>query len=138
MMKIFNYVLLLYVTFLVSVQGQTTKIACIADAVTYYFESTSEVTQIYQQSFLPVHPNVGDGFLGHKRNHQKIMETNKQPLILVKVLRAGYIALYQQIKAPDSNLNPAFTHDDLHSSKKGYNQWHTIVYDNLKGPYSNC
>lgn len=85
-------------------------------------------TKIYLQSILPVNPNVGDKFSGHKNNHQKIIDTNKRLKELAKTHYITYINLHRPMGNGKMFLKPKYTYDGLHLSKEGYQKWKKILH----------
>ena len=90
-------------------------------------QQQSKNTKIYLQSILPVNPTVGKRFSGHKGNHQKIMEANKQLRQLAKILNVTYIDLHKAMRNRAKHLKPKFTYDGLHLSEKGYLKWKRVI-----------
>ncbi|MBA6153242.1 SGNH/GDSL hydrolase family protein [Gelidibacter maritimus] len=84
-------------------------------------------TKIYLQSIMPVNPDVGDKFSGHKSNHQKIIDTNKRLKMLAKAQRISYINLHKPMRNAKKYLKPEYTYDGLHLSKEGYQKWKSIL-----------
>lgn len=84
-------------------------------------------TEIFLQSILPVNPNVGEKFSGHKSNHQKIMETNARLEELTEKLNVEFIDLHKAMSNKNKYLKSKYTHDGLHLSEKGYLKWKKIL-----------
>lgn len=87
----------------------------------------SNNTNIYLQSILPVNPNVGDKFSGHKANQNKIAETNEQLEILAETLNVKFINLHRALRNRQGQLKAKFTYDGLHLNEKGYLKWKRII-----------
>ena len=90
-------------------------------------KSQSKDTKIYLQSILPVNPNVGKKFSGHKNNHQKIMKANKRLKALAKALNLKYINLHKAMRNGKSYIKPKYTYDGLHLSETGYEKWKQVI-----------
>ncbi|TVZ57524.1 lysophospholipase L1-like esterase [Flavobacteriaceae bacterium MAR_2010_105] len=88
----------------------------------------SEETKIYIQSILPINPNVGDKFSGHKNNHQKIIEANKRLKALAKKQGLKFINLHKRMENGKNHLKPEYTYDGLHLTDEGYLKWKKIIY----------
>jgi len=87
----------------------------------------SKSTKIYLQSMLPVNPFVGKKFSGHKNNHQKIIDANKQLQQLAKTLHIPYIDVHKAMRNRQKHLKSTFTYDGLHLSEKGYQKWKRVL-----------
>ncbi|MFD1613561.1 GDSL-type esterase/lipase family protein [Gelatiniphilus marinus] len=90
-------------------------------------KSQSEGTKIYLQSILPINPNVGKKFSGHKNNHQKIIETNKELKKMAKKLDVKFINLHKKMRNAKKHIQPNYTYDGLHLSDEGYKKWSKII-----------
>mgnify|MGYP003633125690 CR=1 FL=1 len=91
-------------------------------------KSQSEETKIYLQSILPINPNVGTRFSGHKNNHQKIIEANKQLKKLAKIHRIKFINLHKSMRNSKKHIKKKYTYDGLHLSEAGYQKWKKIIF----------
>jgi len=87
----------------------------------------SKNTSIYLQSILPVNPNVGNQFSGHKINHHKIMETNLKLEEMTKLFNIEYIDIHKALRSSDNYLNHKFTYDGLHLNASGYQKWKQTI-----------
>lgn len=90
-------------------------------------KTQSEETQIYVQSILPINPNVGKKFLGHKNNHQKIIEANKRLRKLSKKRDVKFISLHKRMRNNKKHIKPEYTYDGLHLSANGYKKWKELI-----------
>lgn len=88
----------------------------------------SKDTKIYLQSILPINPNVGKKFPGHKNNHEKIMAANLRLKALAKDYDINYINLHTPMSDGKKHLKPKYTHDGLHLTEEGYQKWKKIIY----------
>ncbi|MBJ6367813.1 GDSL-type esterase/lipase family protein [Snuella sedimenti] len=95
--------------------------------IVYQIKAQSKDTKIYLQSILPINPNVGNKFSGHKNNHQKIIEANKQIKTLAKTYHLAYIDLHKSIRNGKKHLKPMYTYDGLHLSEEGYKKWKKVI-----------
>lgn len=84
-------------------------------------------TKIYLQSIMPVNPEMGEKFSGHKNNHQKIMATNKRLKALAKVEQVTYIDLHRPMRNSKKYMKSKYTDDGLHLSEQGYQKWKSIL-----------
>lgn len=87
----------------------------------------SPETKIYLQSIMPVNPEVGEKFSGHKNNHQKIIATNKRLKALAKVQQITYINLHRPMRNCNKYMKADYTYDGLHLSAEGYQKWKRIL-----------
>ena len=87
----------------------------------------SEDTKIYLQSILPVNPNVGKKFSGHKNNHQSIIEANKRLSALARKHNLKFINLHKRMRNGKKHLKAKYTYDGLHLSEEGYKKWKRII-----------
>ncbi|AUC83855.1 sialate O-acetylesterase [Polaribacter sp. ALD11] len=90
-------------------------------------KSQSEETIMYIQSILPINPNVGKKFSGHKNNHQKIMDANKRLKKLAKKLNVKFINLHGKMRNGKKHIKEKYTYDGLHLSEEGYKKWRKII-----------
>ncbi|MDD7915335.1 GDSL-type esterase/lipase family protein [Polaribacter ponticola] len=90
-------------------------------------KSQSPKTIIYLQSILPINPNIGKKFSGHKKNNQKIIDANKRLKELAKKLNVKFINLNKKMRNGKKHIKAKYTYDGLHLSKKGYQKWKRIV-----------
>lgn len=87
----------------------------------------SKYTKIYLQSILPINPNVGKKFSGHKNNHQKVIEANKRLKALAKTHHLKYINLHKAMRNGKKYIKPKYTYDGLHLSEAGYIKWKKVI-----------
>lgn len=87
----------------------------------------SEETKIYLQSILPINPNVGDKFSGHKNNHHKIIEANKRLRALAQKQGLKFINLHKRMGNAKKHLKPKYTYDGLHLTEDGYMKWKKVI-----------
>ena len=90
-------------------------------------QNQSEKTKIYLQSILPINPNVGKKFSGHKNNHQKIIDVNKLLKKLAKKLNVKFINLHKKMRNGKKHIKAKYTYDGLHLSEEGYQKWKKII-----------
>ncbi len=90
-------------------------------------QQQSKNTKIYLQSILPINPFVGKKFSGHKNNHQKIIDANKQLQQLAETLHIPYIDVHKAMRNRQKYLKSKFTYDGLHLSEKGYQKWKRVL-----------
>lgn len=90
-------------------------------------KSQSGETKIYLQSILPINPNVGTRFSGHKNNHQKIIEANKRLKKLAKKLNVKFINLHKKMRNGKKHIKEKYTYDGLHLSEEGYKKWKKLI-----------
>lgn len=86
-------------------------------------QAASHNTELYLQSILPVNPNVGNNFSGHKKNSQKINEANRLIKALAHKYKLVYIDLHKYFKDNQGYLNSKYTSDGLHLNYDGYIFW---------------
>jgi len=91
----------------------------------------SEETKIYLQSILPINPNVGEKFSGHKNNHQKIIEANRLLRTLAKKYDLKFIDLHKYMSNGEKHLKAKYTYDGLHLTEEGYEKWKNIIRKNV-------
>ncbi|GAA3579264.1 GDSL-type esterase/lipase family protein [Snuella lapsa] len=87
----------------------------------------SKDTKIFLQTILPINPNVGHKFSGHKNNHQKIIEANKRIKALAETYHLTYIDLHKFMRNRKWHLKSEYTYDGLHLSEKGYKKWKKVI-----------
>ncbi|MBD0831603.1 family 20 glycosylhydrolase [Aestuariibaculum sediminum] len=86
-------------------------------------QSQSKNTIIYLQSILPINPDVGNKFSGHKANHIKIMEANIQLQKLADEMGIHFINIHKAMRNQNKYLKEKYTHDGLHLTEAGYKKW---------------
>ena len=86
-------------------------------------QKQSPKTIIYVQSVLPVNPNVGKKFSGHKSNVQKIINLNKKLEHIASEKGVNYINIHKPFSDKNGYLKVKLTYDGLHLSEKGYTFW---------------
>lgn len=106
-------------------------------SIDYVLENTEKIilqikqqsknTKIYLQSILPINPNVGKNFSGHKSNHQKIIKANKRLKSLAKTHQLKYINLHKSMRNGKQHIKSKFTYDGLHLSESGYKKWKKVI-----------
>ncbi|MGM5470001.1 GDSL-type esterase/lipase family protein [Flavobacteriaceae bacterium LMO-SS05] len=106
-------------------------------SIDYVIENTEKIivqikrqsveTKIYLQSILPINPNVGTKFSGHKNNHQKIIEANERLRSLAKKYNLKFIDLHKYMSNGEKHLKPKYTYDGLHLTEEGYKKWRKII-----------
>lgn len=87
----------------------------------------SPQTSIYVQSVLPVNPDVGKKFSGHKRNVQKILDLNTKLERITSEKSVNYINIHKPFSDKKGHLKAKFTHDGLHLNEKGYKRWKKVL-----------
>jgi hexosaminidase len=92
----------------------------------------SPETSIYLQTILPVNPNVGNKFLGHKGNGEKIIQVNDELKNLANSHGLTLLDLHLAFSDKNGNLIRNFTHDGLHLSEEGYQHWKKQISQYLK------
>ncbi|NKI25819.1 sialate O-acetylesterase [Arenibacter sp. 6A1] len=90
-------------------------------------QEASADTQIFVQSILPVNPQVGDKFSGHKSNQQLILLVNKRLETLSEEMGVSYIDLHRAFRNAKGVLKPKYTYDGLHLAPKGYKRWKKVI-----------
>lgn len=88
---------------------------------------TSPKTKLYVQSILPINPNIGDNFSGHKSNKKEILAVNKALKKMVGELNYKYIDLHKPFRNFRGYLKPTFSHDGLHLNDAGYDHWKSVI-----------
>lgn len=86
-------------------------------------QKQSPNTIIYVQSVLPVNPNVGEKFIGHKSKVQKILELNRKLERMASEKSVNYINIHKPFSDKNGYLKVKLTYDGLHLSEKGYTCW---------------
>ncbi|PID69099.1 MAG: hypothetical protein CR989_03505 [Flavobacteriales bacterium] len=87
----------------------------------------SPKTAIYLQSVLPVNPNVGDKFSGHKSNSKKIVKLNRILHEMAAEKDINFINIYRPFSDKNGYLKAKYTYDGLHLNKKGYKKWRKVL-----------
>ena len=106
-------------------------------SIEYVLENTEKIileikeqspeTIIYLQSILPINPNVGKKFSGHKNNHQKIKDANKRLRKLARKLKVKFINLHRKMRNGKKHIKEKYTYDGLHLSDEGYQKWKKLI-----------
>lgn len=91
-------------------------------------KKSSPSTEIYLQSILPVNPNVGTKFSGHKSKQNEISRINDQLKVLSKELNVHFIDLHKKMRNAKGDLKEKYTHDGLHLKEMGYIKWKKSIY----------
>ena len=86
-------------------------------------QEQSPKTVINVQSVLPVNPNVGEKFGGHKSNVQKILDLNKILEDIASEKEVNYINIHKPFSDKNGHLKAKYTQDGLHLTEKGYLFW---------------
>ncbi|SHJ07241.1 Lysophospholipase L1 [Arenibacter nanhaiticus] len=90
-------------------------------------QEASSDTEIFVQGILPVNPQVGDKFSGHKSNQQLISLVNKRLETLSEEMGVSYIDLHRAFRNSKGELKAKYTYDGLHLSPKGYKRWKRVI-----------
>lgn len=101
-------------------------------AIIETIQKQSKNTTIYLQSILPINPNVGHKFSGHKSNHQNIIDANIQLKELAKSFTIQFIDLHKAMRDKNNHLKAKYTYDGLHLSDAGYVKWKKEINKYLK------
>jgi len=95
-------------------------------------QKDSKGTSIYVQSILPVNPNVGKRFSGHKSNKEAIVMANTRLKVICFKYGIKFINLHKAFRNNKGELKAKYTHDGLHLSNKGYIKWKKVVNKYVK------
>lgn len=93
----------------------------------------SPKTIVYLQSVLPVNPNVGEKFGGHKSNGGKILRLNERLREIAVEKKINYINIHKPFSDKNGHLKKKYTHDGLHLTKKGYEKWRQVIKKSVRG-----
>jgi len=112
-------------------------------SIDYVIEGTEQIieqikkdapnTTIYLQTILPVNPNVGKKFSGHKSNQQIILQTNSRLQQLSLKYAIAFIDLHRAFRNKKGELKSKYTYDGLHLSNKGYHRWKSVLNKYIRG-----
>ena len=89
--------------------------------------SQSPNTQLYLQSVLPINPNVGGKFSGHKSKKNEILSVNKKLKVMARDYKINYIDLHKSFSDTKGYLLPKLTYDGLHLNQAGYDHWKSVI-----------
>lgn len=92
---------------------------------------SSQKTQIYLQSLLPVNPDLGM-FPDHTDKTAEIMEINKRLQVLSEKYALVYVDLFPAFAGKDNKLKPAYTNDGLHLTGSAYLLWRSQIKQYVK------
>jgi len=84
-------------------------------------------TELYIQSVLPINPNIGERFTGHKSKKNEILAVNKKLKAMSIELKIKYIDLHGPFSNSKGFLKSKYTHDGLHISEAGYGKWKSLI-----------
>ena len=90
-------------------------------------QEQSPKTVLYLQSVLPVNPNIGKKFSGHKSNVEKINQLNKELQKVASEKDIDYINIHKPFSDKNGFLKAKYTHDGLHLTEKGYEKWRKVI-----------
>ena len=86
-------------------------------------QEQSPKTILYLQSVLPVNPNIGKKFSGHKSNVEKIIQLNNDLHKVAFDTDIHYLNIHKPFSDKNGHLKAKLTYDGLHLSEKGYAFW---------------
>ncbi len=93
----------------------------------------SPQSKLFVQSVLPINPNIGDNFSGHKSKKKEILAVNKALKKMATELNFIYVDIHKPFRNYRGYLKPAFSHDGLHLNDAGYNHWKSVIHDLVMG-----